>query len=220
MAGENHGDHQGSAVLAVEAFASHMTQSAAYINSFKGLTEAELEKKAAEDGWSDDQHFVLGKSLVGGKATDDVFANIGQAASASKNTESVLILGGPWDFYDHFRRAHSLGQMPQIDVPEIAVEAGKMLEIPLVLQNSGNQTEEISLAVHLPPGWPLQSGTQSFSLAAGSTITTTVEITLPALESGSTETKPSEVSVDAMSGGQRVGSVRLRVELRKRALPQ
>ena len=197
-----------------------MTQSADYISSFKGLTPAQFEKKAAEDGWSDDQHFVLGKSLVGGKPTDDVFANVGQGLSESGKGDFVLALGGPWDFYDHFRQAHGLSQMPRIEVPEIAIEAGKTLEIPLVLQNSAKQAKEISLAVHLPSGWSLQSGTQNFSVTAGGTITATVEIAVPSLASGSADTKPSEVSVDAMFGGQRVGSVQLRVELRKRALPQ
>jgi hypothetical protein len=46
-------------------------------------------------------------------------------------------------------------------------------------------------------------------------------VSLPALaENGTKKTEPQEISVHAESNGQTIGDVKLRVELRKRTLPQ
>jgi hypothetical protein len=48
-----------------------------------------------------------------------------------------------------------------------------------------------------------------------------VEVNLPALaENDAKKTGPQEITVHAEANGQSIGEIKLRVELRKRALPQ
>src|ERR1700719_3102235 len=103
--------------LALESFRAHQTQAKGYLDSLSKISEAELEKKAGSDGWGDAQHFVLGKSLVGGSVTGDIFENVKpggiafvrpNASPAPALPEVSVALAGPWSFYDEFRRAHGL----------------------------------------------------------------------------------------------------------------
>jgi len=130
-------------------------------------------------------------------------------------------LGGPYSFYAEFRRAHGLTNLPHPEPPEIALQAPGTLVIPLWVLNRTAKTREITLSVALPTGWTAQDGTGRFTLAAKQVVATRIEITLPALaENGAKKQEPQEISVHADSNGQSIGEIKLRVELRKRALPQ
>jgi len=216
--------------LALESFRAHQTQSKNYVDSFGKLSEAEFETKAAADGWEDPQRFVLGKSLVGGSATGDIFQNIKPEAipfvrpTVSPKPEPAelrLELAGPWSFYDDFRRAHGLTHLSHPEPPEIALQEGTTLVIPLWLRNETSTSKEITLIADLPTGWKLQSGTGKFVVGAKQVAAGRVEIELPELDDtalGKQELR--EVTVRAESNGQSIGAAKLRVELRKRALPQ
>jgi len=215
--------------LALESFRAHQTQAKSYLDSLSKLSEAELEKKAVSDGWGDAQRFVLGKSLVGGTVTADVFENVkpGEIGFVRPNVspepappEVSVALAGPWSFYDEFRRAHGL-TLWHPEPPELALQAGTSLVIPLWLRNEAAVAREIILTADLPAGWKLTSGTGKFVVAAKQVTAARVEIDLPALEEaahGKQELR--EVTVRGESNGQSVGIVKLRVELRKRALPE
>src|SRR5579862_2042874 len=103
--------------MALGSFLSHETQAKSYIDSFAKMDEAEIEKKATANGWTQPLEFVLGKSLVGGSVTGDVFEGIkpGAIPFAPKQSEPgpappdlEIELAGPWSFYAEFRRAHGL----------------------------------------------------------------------------------------------------------------
>src|SRR5216684_1087912 len=67
--------------MALESFRAHQTQAKSFLDSLAQLDEAQIEKMATSDsGWSDAQHFVLGKSLVGGSTTGDIFEGIKSGA--------------------------------------------------------------------------------------------------------------------------------------------
>lgn len=216
--------------LALEAFRVHQTQAKSYVDSFGKLSEEEFEKKAAADGWEDPQRFVLGKSLVGGSATGDIFENIKPEAipfvrptisPKPEQPELSLELAGPWGFYDDFRREHGLTHFWHPEPPEIALQAGTTLVIPLWLRNQATGPKEVTLIADLPTGWKLQSGTGKFVVAAKQVAAARIEIELPQLVDGTHgKQKLPEVTVRAESNGESVGGVKLRVELRKRALPQ
>ena len=92
---------------------------------------------------------------------------------------------------------------------------------PLWVRNHTAKTQEISLTAALPPGWTLQGGAGKFTVAAKQVAAARIEIMLPAVPE--TETKKpeaQEISVHAESNGRSIGEIKLRVELRKRALPQ
>jgi LmbE family N-acetylglucosaminyl deacetylase len=216
--------------VSVESFRAHQTQAKDFLDSLSKMDEAQIEKTASSDGWTDAQRFVLGKSLVGGSVTGDIFENIApgtipfaraDVAPEPERPEVSAELGGPWSFYADFRRAHGLNHLPHPEPPEIALQAGTSVVIPLWLRNRTAATREVTLSADLPAGWTLQSGAGKFTLVARQVAAARIEINLPALgDADSKNQEPREVTVRAESNGQSIGVVKLRVVLRKRALPQ
>jgi LmbE family N-acetylglucosaminyl deacetylase len=207
--------------MALDSFRSHQTQ----------MDEAQIEKMATSDGgWADALHFVLGKSLAGGSVTGDIFEAITPGAIPFARPEFLpepsrpdlsVELDGAWSYYAEFRRAHGLTHLPHPEPPEIALQAPGTLVIPLWLRNRTAKTQEITLQATLPAGWAMQSGTGKFAVAAKQAAAVRLEVNLPALaENGPKKLEAQEVTIHAESNGQGIGDVKLRVELRKRALPQ
>ncbi|HYL85080.1 MAG TPA: PIG-L family deacetylase [Candidatus Angelobacter sp.] len=217
--------------MALESFRAHQTQAKSYLDKIAQMDEAQIEKMAtSKDGWGEDQHYVLGKSLVGGTVTGDIFEGIASGAIPFARPEVLpeparpelsMELDGPWSFYAEFRRAHGLTNLPHPEPPEIALQAPGTLVVPLWIRNRTPKMQEITLAVTLPTGWTAESGTGKFTVAAQQIAAARVEINLPALgEKTANKTEPQEIIVRAEVNGQVIGEARLRVELRKRALPQ
>jgi len=89
------------------------------------------------------------------------------------------------------------------------------------VRNRTAKKQEIRLSATLPAGWVARSGTGKFTVAAKQVAATRVEVNLPAsAENEAKNTKPQEITVHAESDGQSIGEIKLRVALRKRALPQ
>jgi hypothetical protein len=217
--------------MALDSFRAHQTQAKSYLDKIAQMDEAQIEKMAtSSDGWGEDQHYVLGKSLVGGSVRGDIFENISPGALSfarpeispePAKSELSVALDGPWSFYAEFRRAHGLTNLPNPEPPEIALQAPGTLVIPLWIRNQTAKTQEITLSVTLPAGWTAQSGTGKFTVAAKQVAAARVEVNLPApVENAAKKTEPQEISVRAQANGQVIGEAKLRVELRKRALPQ
>src|SRR5205814_185438 len=193
--------------MALDSFRAHQTQAKSFLDKIAQMDEAQIEKMAtSDDVWTEALHFVLGKSLVGGSLTGDVFDGVTPGAipfarcdvsPEPARPDLSVELGGPWGFYSEFRRAHGLASLPHPEPPEIAVSAV------------------------LPAGWTALSGTGKFTLGAGQVAAARIEVNLPGLEENKAKKpEPQEISVHAESSGQSIGEIKLRVELRKRALPQ
>ena len=217
--------------MALDSFRAHQTQAKSFLDSLAQMDEAQIEKMATSDGgWSDAQRFVLGKSLVGGTVTGDVFEGITPGAiafvrpavaTAPTKQELSAELAGPWSFYTEFRRAHALTNLPHPEPPEIALEAPGTLVIPLWLRNQTPKAQEITLTATLPAGWSVQSGTGKFAIPANQMAAGRIEVNLPALpENAPKKSDPLEITVRAEANGKAVGEAKLRVQLRRRALPQ
>jgi LmbE family N-acetylglucosaminyl deacetylase len=217
--------------MALDSFRAHQTQAKSFLDKIAQMDEAQIEKMATSDaGWTDALHFVLGKSLAGSSVTGDVFDGITagaipfarpDVAPEPARPDLSVELGGPYSVYAEFRRAHGLTNLPHPDPPEIALQAPGRLVIPLWVRNRTAKTQEIALSVALPTGWTTEDGTGKFTVAAKQVAATRIEISLPAVaENGAKKLEPQEISVRADSNGQSVGEIKLRVELRKRALPQ
>ena len=216
--------------MALEGFLAHQTQAKGYIDRISKMTDAEIEKLAQTDGWGDSIRFVLGKSLVGGSVTGDMFEGVApgailfhppERATEPKQPELSIELAGPWNFYAQFRRAHALTHLPHPEPPEIALQLGTALVIPLWVHNETGSAQEITLAADLPSGWTLVSGTGKFSVAAHQTAAARVEINLPPLtDNAPRKIDAQEITVRAEAQGKSIGVVKLRVEPRKRSLPE
>ena len=217
--------------IALESFRRHETQAKSFIDTLDKMDEAQIEKMMTADSfWSSGISFVLGKSLVGGSVTGDVFESVApgpipfappQVTPAPSQPEVSVELAGPWKYYAEFRRAHGLTHLPHPEPPEIAQQAGGTFVIPLWLRNQTAESREFTLSVNLPPGWTLQTGALKFVVGAKQTGATRLEVNLPALgDPAPKNPEPQEISVHAESNGQPVGDVKIRIELRKKALPE
>jgi LmbE family N-acetylglucosaminyl deacetylase len=217
--------------MALDSFRAHQTQAKSYLDQIAQMDEAQIEKMAtSENGWGEDQHYVLGKSLVGGTVTGDIFEGITpgailfvrpEIAPGPARPDLSVELGGPWSFYAEFRRAHGLANLPHPEPAEIALQGPGMLVIPLWIRNHTAKAQEVTLSVTLPAGWTAESGTGKFTVGAKQAAAPRVEVNLPApAEKTTKKTEAQEVTVRAEANGQAIGEVKLHVELRKRALPQ
>ena len=215
--------------LAVESFRAHETQAKDFLDSLAKMSEADIEKLAAGNGWADKQRFVFGKSLVGGSVTGDIFEGvsagaIGPVKHAVPETPAphgfLLQLAGPWSFYDVFRAAHRLEHVPQANPPEIAVQERTALYIPLHVWNGLGAAQEITLSLEMPSTWKSSSG-RRYLLRDKEGAEIRLDIDLPAIASAAENAREEhDVVVRAEAGGRKLGEVKLRVQLRKRALPQ
>lgn len=218
--------------LAFDAARPHRTQFGPFLEPLEKMTEAELEKALTgpDGGWTEPLRFIFGKSHVGGGKQADVFEGIHSGAislappaRASRTTtdRDAMRLAGPWGFYEEFRRAHALESLPLASVPEIAIEAGTVVYVPLRLRNSGSTQNETTLDVAIPEGWKVLRGAGAWRLAPGQEADVRVEVQTPALPQDSNKpAHASDIVVRATSGGRAAGEVRVRVELRPHALTQ
>jgi LmbE family N-acetylglucosaminyl deacetylase len=207
--------------IAMEAFEFHLTQYRDYIEGLKKKDEQGLLK----DGWSDPVQLTFGKSHVGGSATGDVFEGVtpGELAFVPQVEETMkppsgisIELAGPWGFYETFRRAHGLQQLPKAAVPEIAIASGATLQIPLLLRNHTNGSKEIALSPTVPEGWVNQTGIGSYSVPAGDDLPVLVTVD----SSKNAGKAVEEIVCRAQADGQTIGSINLHVRLRSGGLPQ
>jgi LmbE family N-acetylglucosaminyl deacetylase len=204
--------------LAMDAFSFHMTQ---YRNYIEGLAKKKPEEQKSD--WGDPVGLIFGKSLVGGSPTGDVFEGITPAPipfarftpPGAEPAHASLELAGPWGFYDAFRPEHGLTHLPKAAVPEIAINHGQTLQIPLVVRNTGSAGQTITLVVTAPQTWTVQDFTSSFSLAAGESSPVLVQVATPVAD-----TNTADVKCRAESNHQTLGEVQLHVKLRAGGLPQ
>jgi len=214
--------------MALNSFFMHQTQAKSYIDSIGTMSDAQIEKLATSE-WSDAQHFVRGKTLVDGSVTGDIFEGITPKAipfappQPSPQTPPPGLsaeLAGPWNFYDSFRRAHGLQQLPHPEPPEIALQFGTTLVIPLWLSNGLTTPQKITLSVTPPAGWTVEAGAETVIVGPQQVASARIEIGLPAAPEGAAKKELQEVTVNAEADGKSIGVIKLRVELRKKALAQ
>ena len=216
--------------IALDGYLAHETQAKSFADSLEGMTDAQIEKVVTSNGWGDSLRFVRGKSLVGGAAAGDIFENVrGEAipfsrpeiAPEGQRPELSVELAGPWSFYADFRGAHGLNHLPHPKPPEIALQLGTTLVIPLWVRNQTSAAQQITLSADLPTGWSVQNGAGKFSIGAKQTAAARIEVSLPGtVDADKKNNETQEIMVRAESNGRVIGVVKLRVELRKRALPQ
>jgi LmbE family N-acetylglucosaminyl deacetylase len=214
----------------LDSFRLHETQAKSFVDQLSKMDDAAIEKMMAADGWTDVQRFVLGKSLVGGSVTGPVFENVTADAIPFRRdafsplpagNELSVELAGPWDYYAAFRSAHALGHLPHPEPPEIALQAGGSLVIPLWIRNPTGASRIVTLSTELPDHWSVSRGAGKVTVAAKQTVAARIEINLPALaDTAKSKEDPREVTVRAESDGAVAGVIKLRVELRNRSLPE
>jgi LmbE family N-acetylglucosaminyl deacetylase len=219
--------------IAVDAATTHLTQYPADIERIQKMSDAEAEKMMSDPDaawWTEPETLLFGKSFYLSKATNDVFANVegepnsclepsAQIQSTSEGT--TVRLGGPWGYYQSFRKEHCLSALRVADPPEIAVMAGAQVYVPLTIVHAGGKALKLQLKVEAPKGWKVTSGQGEIALPAEAASEMRVEVETPALTASELKAGvPQEIIVHALADGAPAGEIKLRVELRSHGLPQ
>jgi len=209
--------------LAMETFEYHLTQYRSFIERMKKMDEKQIAEQ--EKNWGGPIDFVLGKSLVGGNVTADIFEGIkpGRIPFAAPVREPLeqagslsAQLGGPWGFYERFYRAHGLTKLPKAATPEVSIKRGATLLIPLELHNSTDSAKVISIALKSPDGWANPTNTGNLTLDPRGDFYW--QVTVDAPKSETKERQEIECRVEA--DGKIVSTIKLSVRLTNGGLPQ
>jgi LmbE family N-acetylglucosaminyl deacetylase len=213
--------------VSMDIFRFHLTQYRSYIEKLQSLNDEQLEKLAGadQDSWSTPVELVFGKSVVQGSVTGDVFENVQAqpvpfdrlpSPNPHEHKGLSIEIGGSWNFYEDFRAAHDLVDLPKAPVPEIAVAVGTTLQLPVILRDDDKEPAEVTLSMIMPEGWALRSPLPRYKLEPGDVFPIEIELTTPPKKSD----QIAELSCRAESAGKEVGTVKLRVRLGGGGLPQ
>ena len=213
--------------VSMDIFRFHLTQYRTYIEKLQSLNDEQLEKLAGadQDSWSTPVELIFGKSLVQSTPTADVFDGIQPQAPPFDRLPSPnpkehkglsIEIGGPWNFYEDFWAAHDLTDLPKPEIPEIAVAAGTILQLPVILRNDDKEPAEVTLTTKLPDGWTLKNPLPHYKLSPGDILPIEVEFTTPPKKTD----QISELSCRSEAAGREIGTVKFRVKLVGGALPQ
>jgi hypothetical protein len=217
--------------LAFDAIKPHRTQFGEFIESLEKMNEEQLSKMIDDPdfGWPEPETLIFGKSYYVSKPTDDVFANLdgkttGCSPTAGSQPSSGTIfvaLDGPWAFYDKFRKAHCLQNLPVADPAEIGVKTGTTLSLPLTIHHDAKSKLEVIISAELPQRWKVLNGTGKFVLPAEADTNVRVEIETPTLtEAELKKATPQPVKVKVEVDGKSIGVVEVDIWLKASALPQ
>ena len=207
--------------IAAEEMAFHLTQ---------GDTGQEA-KKALDSGqfqaFQEPVRLIFGKSLVGGTTTGDIFDGVRAApirfASVRGYQPEVheglsLELGGPWQFYCTFWKAHNIEHLAQLlPTPEVSIQAGATLNIPLLIRNDSSGPAQVTLIAELPPNSTEKRGSARYTVDANDIypIEAGVVLALPKVQDWQL------ISWRVESKGKAMAAVQLRVNVTSEGgLPQ
>jgi LmbE family N-acetylglucosaminyl deacetylase len=206
--------------LAAEEMAYHLTQK----------DSGQMAKRALETGdftyFQQPVRLVMGKSLVEGSITGDVFEGITPGAIPyapargyrAEAREGISVeLGGPWTFYSDFWRAHNLDHLAGlIKTPEVAVGNGVQVHVPILIHNDTNEAVDVSITSTLPAGWKELYGTARYPVRPHETYPA------QAVYEAASTAKPEWQTLHwkAEWRGEVVGAITLRVLTDSTGLPQ
>jgi hypothetical protein len=131
---------------------------------------------------------VLGKSLVPGSVTGDVFEGTlpgpipfkrmrGYEAEVSSGVSAEL--GGPWAFYRQFWKAHDLPGIEELFAPQMGVGVSSDASIPILLHNDTGDTVTLEVTAQVPAGWGEAKGIGRYPVRAHETRAVSVSMQTP-----------------------------------------
>lgn len=170
---------------------------------------------------------IFGKSVVNCNPTDDVFAGVvdgpvpfvkvrGYEPESSQGLSFEF--GDPWAYYAKFWRAHNVDRLAALmPTPEVALDGGETLRVPMVLYNGTSDGGEVSVTVAAPDGWTEKSGSARYPLQPGGSYPFQAILVAPPCG------KPQwqEITWTAQAAGKQIGKLTFRVLVGKTgSLPQ
>jgi LmbE family N-acetylglucosaminyl deacetylase len=225
--------------IALDAAKPHLTQFPGEIHMLSALSEEQLNKMMSDPQhmwWSEPMTLIFGKATVPTQPWEPIFPDVeppqkepakpveqqtGRARATDSGQPLVLELGDPWHFYDKFRFAHKLTNLPVAPVPEIAVKSGTVVSVPLVITRKPGAPREVTINVNAPNGWNVVSGPGKFLLPDDEITHLRVEVQSPAIADKELKGRQTDsVVVSGFAGEKAIGEAKLKVSLRSSALPQ
>jgi LmbE family N-acetylglucosaminyl deacetylase len=219
--------------LALDAATPHLTQFPEEIHALSKMSDDELNKMMSDPKagwWPEPLTLIFGKSAVATDRTADVFAETGSKGSEPEEKAGIagskgaplpyVELDGPWSYYQEFHRRHGLS-VPEATLPEIALKAGSVLDLPIIVTHTADKNVEVNVTVNVPGGWKVTSGGGRLRLPRERATALNVEIATPETKKEELKTaQPVQVVVTVSGEDAARGEVRLRVRLKASALPQ
>lgn len=165
---------------------------------------------------------VLGKSLVGGAVTGDVFEGIvpgpipfvpvrGYQSSALSGISFEL--DGVFGYYRRFWAAHNLERIANLmPVPQIGITPGTKLPVPLLIRNNTDKAASVDLSVDLPAGWTERAGSARYLVPAHDEYPVQAIVEAPTQGVGTWQ----KITWHAGSDGQDIGSSAISIYLEAR----
>jgi len=164
-------------------------------------------------------HIIFGKSLVGGSTTGDVFEAVkaeaipfpSRRAFQRNDTEKAsLSFGGSWEFYRNFWQVHNIEHLAQLlPIPEVAVESGGQLHVPLVLRSQAEEPQTFHLQSVLPNGWIDRTRYDRYPVEPRTCYPVLAVIDVPGTEPSGWK----ELTWKLDANGQQLGTIMLRVDV-------
>ena len=160
--------------ISAEEMSFHLTQ------GDSGQFAAEAIRKGDFTFFRQPEVLILGKSLVAGSATGDVFEGINATAipySAPPGYKSVqrsgvsMELGGPWGFYREFWRVHGLPLAGLLKDVGVNVVPGERIQIPLIVHNDSDRDATVNIAASVPEEWSEANGAGTYMAPAHQDVT-------------------------------------------------
>jgi len=183
-------------------------------------------KKYLDQYLSEPVRFVLGKSLVNGSTTGDIFEGIVPGSIAYVRAhgyepavrENLSIeLGGPWAYYREFWRAHKLEHLSQLLSPETALGGPEnTVWVPLLIHNDTDAARQVTLQAVLPPGWTEKPGPMIYTVGAHDAYPVQVNLVADSSQKSSWQ----KITWTADADGHSIGSLTLRVHVNYNGVPQ
>ena len=170
---------------------------------------------------------IFAKSVVKCNPTDDVFAGVVDGPvpfvkvrgyESELSSALTFEFGDPWSYYAKFWRAHEVDCLAALmPTPEVALDGGETLRVPMALYNGTTHAGEVSVSVAAPDGWTEKAGSARYPLPSGGSYPFQAILVAP---SGR---KPQwqEITWTAKTGDKQIGKLTFRVLLGKSGgLPQ
>jgi hypothetical protein len=209
--------HVSYAEMARQSRAEHLTQFSLAPRPQRGSQQGAYASRPVR--------LILGKSLVGGGSTDDVFAGVvpggipyqrAPGYIAPRHAEPVMEMGDPWHYYHLFWQAHGLDSLFGLIPYEISLTQGTYLSIPLLVDNPLDTPIDVNISVKAPEGWKVLPAAPAHIAAQEHRYYLRVQAASPA------EVRPDwqPFTVTAASGGKTIGTVPLRVQLARDSFRQ
>jgi hypothetical protein len=157
---------------------------------------------------------ILGKSLVGGTPTGDVFEGITPASVTYvaapgyqlPQKQVTVELGALGLFYRAFWRAHTLEHLADSYAPEAQVAFDETLWVPLLIRNYTDAPKKITLRAVLPAGWSQKPAPQTCAVEPHDSYS----LHLTVISSESATNTWQKLTWVASGDGREIGTITLR----------